>query len=115
MAFRVNEHNFEEEVLKSKLPVLVEFYSESCIPCKQQGVILSELEVEYEERIKLVKVNVNFDGALAERYQVMASPTLLFLWEEREIHRITGLTKKAVLKDFVEQILATNPINYRNN
>lgn len=105
MAFRVNEQNFEEEVLKSKLPVLLEFYSESCIPCKQQGVILSELEAEYEDRIKLVKVNVNFDGALAERYQVMASPTLLFFWEEREIHRITGLTKKAVLKDVVEQRL----------
>lgn len=108
MAIRVNEKNFEEEVLKSQLPVLIEFYSDSCIPCKQQGVILSELEVEYEDSIKLVKVNVNFDIALAERYQVMASPTLLFLRGEREVHRITGLTKKPVLKELFDLILGTN-------
>lgn len=105
MALRVKTENFEEEVLKSELPVITEFYSESCIPCKQQGIILSELEEEYEDTLKIVKVNVNFDSALAEQYSVMASPTLLFFKEEKEVHRLTGLTKKAVLKELIEQII----------
>lgn len=105
MALRVKEENFEEEVLKSKLPVVTEFYSDSCIPCKQLGVILSELEEEYEDKIKLVKVNVNFDAALAEKYNVMASPTTLYFHEGKEFQRITGLTKKAILKELIEQII----------
>lgn len=105
MAQRVKEDNFEEEVLKSELLVIAEFYSDSCIPCKQQGVILSELEEEYENKIKVVKVNVNFDPGLAEQYNVLGSPTLLFFKNEKIVNRITGLTKKAALKDLIEQIL----------
>lgn len=105
MALRVKEDNFEAEVLKSERPVVVEFYSDSCIPCKQMSVILSELEEEFEERIKIVKVNVNFSLELAEQYQVMASPTLLFFKDEKEIHRISGLTKKAAMKELIESKL----------
>jgi thioredoxin 1 len=102
MALRVKEDNFEEEVLKSKLPVLVEFYSDSCIPCKQMSVILSELEEEQEDTLKIVKVNVNFSSELAEQYQVLASPTILFFNEEKVVHRVTGLIKKPILKELIE-------------
>lgn len=105
MALRVKEDNFEEEVLKSKLPVVTEFYSDSCIPCKQLAVILSELEEEYEDRIKVVKVNVNFDISLTEKYGVLASPTLLFFKDNNEVKRITGLTKKTLLTDYIEELL----------
>ncbi len=105
MALRVREDNFEEEVLNSKPLVITEFYSDSCIPCKQQAVILSELEEEYADSLKVVKVNVNFDGALAEKFSVLGSPTLLFFKGAKEVHRITGLTKKNVLKEFVEKFL----------
>lgn len=105
MALRVKEDNFDSEVIQSKLPVITEFYSDSCVPCKQLGVTLSELEEEYEDKLKLVKVNVNFDLALAEKYKVLASPTLLFFKEEQEVHRITGLVKKAVIQEIIEQII----------
>ncbi|SHO47712.1 thioredoxin family protein [Anaerocolumna xylanovorans] len=104
MALRIREENFDEEVLKSKLPVIVDFYSDSCMPCRQLGVTLSELEEDYGDRIKFVKVNVNFDISLAERYGVMASPTLLFFKEGIELHRLKGLTKKEVLIEHIEKI-----------
>ncbi len=111
MALRVKEDNFGEEVLKAKLPVIVDYYSDSCIPCKQLGAILAELEEEYEDRLKLVKVNVNYDPALAEKYGVLASPTLLFFQEGKIVHRITGLTKKAVLKECIDQTILSSEVS----
>lgn len=105
MALRVKEDNFEEEVLQSKLPVITDFYSDSCIPCKQMSVILSELEEEYEDRLKLVKVNVSYSTQLAESYHVMAAPTLLFFKDGKEQQRSIGLTKKNVLKEIIETLL----------
>ena len=64
--------------LDADLPVVVEFYSDSCIPCKQLSPILGGLEDDYEDQVKVVKVNVNFDAGLAQKYEVAASPTLLF-------------------------------------
>ena len=78
MAARVSKDNFEAEVLQASIPVLVEFYSDSCIPCKQMSPILGDIEDDYEDRLKVVKVNANFDGELAEQYSVMVSPTILF-------------------------------------
>lgn len=103
MALRVNNDNYEAEVLRSLLPVLVEFYSDSCIPCKQLAVVLSELEEELEDKVKIVKVNVNFSPELAENYRVMASPTILFYKNGEELHRITGLIKKAELIQMIEE------------
>ena len=68
MAARVSKDNFEAEVLQASIPVLVEFYSDSCIPCKQMSPILGDIEDDYEDRLKVVKVNANFDGELAEQY-----------------------------------------------
>ena len=66
MAKRISKEEFEDEVLNSKLPVVVEFYSDSCIPCKQLSPILGGIEDDYEDRLKVVKVNVNFDSELAQ-------------------------------------------------
>ena len=81
MAKRVSGEEFQTEVLSAALPVLVEFYSDSCIPCKQLSPILGGIEDDYEDKIKVVKVNVNFDADLAAEYKVMASPTILFFKE----------------------------------
>lgn len=105
MAKRVGTAEFEAEVLKEKLPVIVEFYSDSCIPCKQLSPILGGIEDDYEDQVKVVKVNVNFDADLAGEYQVMASPTILFFKDGREVDRIRGLVKRPELEDKVKTIL----------
>ena len=60
MAARVTKDDFEEKVLKESLPVVVDFYSDSCVACKMLAPVLGELEDEYEEKLKIVKVNTNF-------------------------------------------------------
>jgi thioredoxin 1 len=104
MAERVNQKEFEAKVLASSKPVIVEFYSDSCIPCKQLSPILGNLEDLYEGRLKVVKVNVNFDVELAEKYEVMASPTLLFFKAGNEVNRLQGLVKEDVLKSETEKL-----------
>lgn len=105
MAARVNQEQFADEVLKSELPVLAEFYSDSCIPCKQLSPVLGDIEDDYEGRIKVVKINVNFDGELAAKYQVMASPTILFFQQGKEVKRTRGLVKKEELESIVKELM----------
>ena len=103
MAKRVNAEEFEAEVLKASLPVVVEFYSDSCIPCKQLSPVLGGIEDDYEDKLIVVKVNVNFDAELAQKYEVAASPTLLFFKEGKEVNRIRGLVKRKELEEAVEE------------
>ena len=72
MAVRVSAEDFDAKVLQSELPAIVEFYSDSCIPCKQLSPILGGIEDDYEDKVNVYKVNVNFDAELAEKYAVMA-------------------------------------------
>ena len=105
MAKRVSSEDFEAEVLGSDLPVVVEFYSDSCIPCKQLSPILGGLEDDYEDQVKVVKVNVNFDAGLAQKHEVAASPTLLFFKDGSEVERIRGLVKRPKLEETVKKLL----------
>ena len=105
MALRVNEESFNKEILEANVPVLVEFYSDSCIPCKQMAPILGDLEDEYEGKLKIAKVNVNFDLKLAENYLVMGSPTFLFFKNGEEKNRLRGITKKPELIEIINSIL----------
>ena len=105
MAKRVNAEEFEAEVLKASLPVIVEFYSDGCIPCKQLSPVLGGIEDDYEDKLIVVKVNVNFDAELAQKYQVAPSPTLLFFKEGKEVNRIRGLVKRKELEEAVEEVL----------
>lgn len=105
MAKRVSSEDFEAEVLGSDLPVVVEFYSDSCIPCKQLSPILGGLEDDYGDQVKVVKVNVNFDAGLAQKYEVAASPTLLFFKDGSEVERIRGLVKRPEMEETVKKLL----------
>ena len=77
MAARANAENFEELVLKSELPVLVDFYSDSCIPCKMMAGVVGDIEDDYEGKLNVYKVNVNFDESIASKYEVLAAPTFV--------------------------------------
>lgn len=73
----VTKDNFDEEVIKSELPVLVDFFAEWCGPCKSLSPLISEIAEEYAGKIKVCKVNIDADGGLSEYYNVMSVPTLL--------------------------------------
>ncbi len=105
MALRVNKDSFKSQVLDSDRLVLVEFYSDSCIPCKQMAPILAEVEDEFEDQVKIFKVNVNFDDYLSSRYKILASPTILFFQQGIERDRIKRVVKKTELIDKIKDLI----------
>ena len=101
MSIRINESNFENEVIKSEIPVILDFYSDSCIPCKAMSAVLGDIEDDYEDKVKIAKVNVNIDSSLAEKYEVSASPTLLYFVDGNEVDRTVGMLSK---EDILEKV-----------
>ena len=105
MAVRINKDDFEEKVLKSNLPVIVDFQSDSCIACKKLAPALGDVEDDYEGKLYVYKVNTNFDKELAKKYQIAANPTLLFVKNAEVLDRKTGAHTLAELKTWVEALL----------
>lgn len=103
MAVRVNKENFEEKVLKEALPVLVDFYSDSCVACKKLAPVLGNAEDAYEDKIKVYKVNTNFDVELAAQYEVQANPTLIFFKNGQAAVRKAGSLKQEELNSWIEE------------
>jgi thioredoxin 1 len=94
----VNEANFEAEVLKSAQPVLVDFWGEWCGPCKMLAPVLDEIASEQAGKVKVVKVNVGEQPALAARFGVQAVPTLLFFaGGEVRYQTLGAASKKAIV------------------
>ena len=102
MAERVTKDTFEEKVLKSSLPVLIDFYSDSCVPCKKMSPVIGAIA---DEKLNVYKVNTNFDSELAEKYSVMSVPTIVLFKDGEEIARKSGAEKKAVLEEWITQSL----------
>lgn len=105
MAERVSAAEFEQKVLASEIPVLVDFYSDSCIPCKRLSPVLSQLESEYTGKLSIVKVNVNFEAELVSEYEVLAAPTLVLFKNGSEVTRHRGAASKEQLKELIDQVL----------
>lgn len=91
---KVSKDNFEAEVLKSDLPVLVDFWAEWCGPCKVIGPILSELAVANDGKFKVAKVNVDEEPELAQQYGIMSIPTMKFFKGGQIVGEIVGAAPK---------------------
>lgn len=89
----VNEQNFEEEVLKSDKPVLMDFWAPWCGPCRMLGPIVEEI-AEESEQFKVVKLNCDEAPAIAQKYGVVSIPTLLVFNNGEEVKRSVGLIPK---------------------
>ena len=90
-----NENDFDKEVLKSNLPVIVDFWAEWCGPCKMLTPILEELSNEMKNEINVVKVNLDENQDLAMKYSIRSIPTLLLFNEGNLIDRKVGLLPKS--------------------
>lgn len=102
MAERIKLQDFDEKVLNNPLPVLVDFYSDSCVPCKRLAPVIGTVEDEKAGELAVFKVNINFDADAAEKYEVSAVPTLVLFNGGEEKARHTGIFKKDELASFIE-------------
>jgi thioredoxin 1 len=96
--------NFEAEVLKSDLPVLVDFFADWCGPCRMQGPIVEELAGELSGKTKVGKINIDQNGATAEKYGVMSIPTLIIFKGGEAKKTLVGLQGKEGLKSELEKL-----------
>lgn len=100
----ITNDNFEEEVLKSKVPVLIDFWAEWCGPCKMQSPIVDELAAELGDAVKVGKVNVDNEAALALKYQIMSIPTLIVMKDGIFQKKAVGLQSKEAILEMLESI-----------
>ena len=96
--------NFEKEVLKSEIPVVVDFYADWCVPCKMMGPYVTAMEPLYQGKVKIGKLNVDDAADIAERYHVMSIPTLLFFKNGEVVGSSVGLIPKETLQEKIEAL-----------
>ena len=102
----ITDAEFEQEVLKADLPVVVDFWAEWCGPCKVVAPVLEELADEYDGKIKFVKVDTEENFETQSSYGILSLPTLLVFKEGQQIERITGARPKGDLKRYLDKALA---------
>lgn len=95
----VTDQNFQEEVMKSDKPVLVDFYATWCGPCKMLAPIIEELAPKYEGKVKIVKLDVDENPHTSEQFSVQSIPTLVFMKNGKELERLNGFQAKEVLEE----------------
>jgi thioredoxin 1 len=99
----LTDSNFKNEVLESDLPVLVDFWTSWCGPCKLIAPILEELASEYDRKIKVGKLNVEENHRVATLYGIMSIPTLIFFKNGEVMEQVVGALSKAELKIKIEE------------
>jgi len=104
-AVELMDSNFEQEVLKSAVPVLVDFWAAWCGPCRMMGPIVEQVASEYKGRLKVAKLNVDDSPDLAARYGVRGIPTLILFANGKVKAQSVGAQPREMLKGFLDSNL----------
>ena len=94
---QITESNFETEVLNSTQPVIVDFYADWCGPCKMIAPGLEEIARDLHGKVKIVKVNVDEQSSLTQRYNIQSLPTLLYFQGGEVVNQLIGAASKKVI------------------
>ena len=101
----VTDALFDKEVLKSSVPVMVDFWAEWCGPCRLLGPILEEVAPAYKGKLKIFKLNVDENSESAAKFGVMSIPTMIFFKSGKEVDRVVGAVSKNEVQNRIQRIL----------
>lgn len=104
----VTDSSFEQDVLQSTKPVLVDFWAEWCAPCRMIGPIIDQIASEYAANATVVKLNVDDNTASAQRYGIKGIPTLILFNEGKEVERVVGATSKEAITRIIEKYVSVS-------
>jgi len=104
-ALEVNENSFDAEVINSKTPVLVDFWASWCMPCIRQAPVVGDIAAEFADKVKVVKVDVDSNQALAARFGIRGIPTLLILNNGQVVDRMVGVQPKSAIAAKLNDVL----------
>ncbi|MDY6265114.1 MAG: thioredoxin [Fibrobacter sp.] len=97
----ITKNNFEQEVLHSDKPVLIDFWAPWCGPCRMLSPVISEIAEEYGDKVKVCKVNVDDEGELAASFNVMSIPTLVVVKDGKVTNSAVGVRPKAQIVEMI--------------
>ena len=99
---KITRENFENEVMKSNIPVLIDFWVPWCGPCRMMGPIIEQLAEEYEGKAKVGKVNVDEEGELSQAFGVMSIPTIVLVKDGKVVRQAVGARPKAEVEAMLQ-------------
>lgn len=99
------DSNFNEEVVSSELPSLVDFWAEWCAPCKSIAPAVEELAKEYQSKVKIGKLNVDENPKTATQYGIRGIPTLLLFKEGKVVQQVVGIKSKTEIQKALDSII----------
>ena len=109
MALEITDANFDEVVLKSEKPVMVDFWAEWCGPCRMLGPIIEELSNDYKGKVVVGKLDVDSNQEFAAKFGVRNIPTVLTFKNGELVNRQVGVSAKNVYADNLDSLLSSNP------
>ncbi|NHB70358.1 thioredoxin family protein [Perlabentimonas gracilis] len=105
MAKEIHTLNFEEEVLRNPKPAVIDFWAQRCSTCQVVGSLIDDLDIDYDGRVTIGKVDVDKYPRIAEHFGVVSIPSILFLKKGNVIHRMTGTVSKREIVEEIERML----------
>ena len=106
MELVITDSNFDTEVRESRMPVMVDFYADWCVPCKMMAPLVEQLAEEYSGKCKIGKCNVEENPKAQTEFKVMSIPTFIFFKDGKAVDKITGGVSKTELEEKIKQVLA---------
>ncbi len=104
-ALHLNEENFDQEVINSEIPVLVDFWAEWCGPCRMVGPVIDSLADQYQGKVKIAKLNVDESRDIAVKYNIQSIPTMMIFVKGQVVDGLTGAHSEQNIKNKLDKHL----------